>query len=273
MNILEQIEKDYNSFAPKERKIAMFIIHNPKRVQAMAITELAEQTESSVGSVTRFCKKMRCSNYADLKLKLAVASVKVPYVNVSKKSETTLERVNDFYRSVVDHTSSSVDESVILHITAMISAANRVYLFGIGSSGLTASELQARLSRMGITAFACETGDAMRISTALADEQDLIINISNSGNTPEIIESAEIAHDKHVPIVSFTSFSQSPLTILSDYTVLVYNSLFLDNESFINTKFSLMYVVDVLSVYLLENPEYAQNMKRTIQAIHDPKKI
>ncbi|WP_262315869.1 MurR/RpiR family transcriptional regulator [Lacticaseibacillus parakribbianus] len=273
MNILEEIEKSYNSFAPKERTIAMFIIHNPKLVQSMTITDLAARAHSSIASVTRFCKKMKCANYADFKIKLAVSTANGDAAKQKDPSHTTLTQVNEFYKKVVQHTISSVDESVILHVTSLIANAKRVYVFGIGSSGLTALELQSRLSRMGIVAFACTDGDAMRIATALLGQDDLIISISNSGNTPEIIQSVKIARKNHVQIVSFTSFSQSPLTELSDYTVLVYNSLFLDNESFINTQFSLLYVVDVLSVYLLEDPQYSENMRLTIEAVHEPKSL
>lgn len=270
MNIIKKIEQSYNSLAVKERKIAMFVIENSKAIQSMRITELAECTHTSIGSITRFCKKMQCKNYSDFKIQLAMSNGNSDYdKDFLDNNDTILKEVNMFYREVVNKNIQSIDEEKILSVSNSIVKANRVYVFGLGSSGLTAIELTNRLTRMGIIAFHCVDGDSMIISSTLMNENDTVIAISNSGNSQDIIEAVKLSKKNNATVIAFTSFSESPLTEHSDMVILVYNSLFLNSENFINTQFSLMYLIDILSVILLENPTLSHNMKKTIKAIHN----
>lgn len=269
MNILKKIEQSYNTLATKERDIAMYIINNPKVVQSITITQLAENTNTSIGSITRFCKRMECKNFSDFKLQMAIINANSSNKKNSDNNDNTLNEVNMFYREVINKNIESLDEKIILDISEKITTAKRVYIFGLGSSGLTAIELANRLLRMGIVVFTCTDSDSMTIASSLMDSKDLVIAISNSGNSRDIIHAVQSSKHNKATIVSFTSFSDSPLTKCSDLYILVYNSLFLNNENFINTQFSLMYLIDILSIFLLKNEGLSTTMKRTINAIHN----
>jgi DNA-binding MurR/RpiR family transcriptional regulator len=267
MDILKTIERTFNAFHPKERAVALYVVNHPRDVREMKITQLAQVTHTSIATVNRFSQKIGCKSYADFKIQLAVVTTEqrpVPAAN----SDDTLQQINEFYKHVINKSVERLDEETITQVVAKISQARKIYVYGIGSSGLTAKEFETRLSRMGLTAFACTDSHSMKIAASLLTAKDLVICISISGNTVEVIEAAQLARQQGATIISFTSFQKSKLTETSEITVLVYNALFLNRENFINSQFSLMYLIDVLSVYLLRDPAHAADMAQTISVIH-----
>lgn len=56
MNILDQIQVNFQNFFESEKKIAEFILKNPKKVIDMPIALLARNSNVSEASISRFCK-------------------------------------------------------------------------------------------------------------------------------------------------------------------------------------------------------------------------
>src|ERR1700743_1221663 len=70
-NALARIRVALPSMAKRARKIAEYVIQHPKKVIGMSVTELAEATDSSDGSVINFCQGLGLSGFQQLKLSLA----------------------------------------------------------------------------------------------------------------------------------------------------------------------------------------------------------
>ena len=66
-DFLAKVHTMYNQFTKAEKKVADFILQNPKKVLFMSITELADECQVGDTSVFRFCRTMgairnlRCS--------------------------------------------------------------------------------------------------------------------------------------------------------------------------------------------------------------------
>ncbi|MFC6315360.1 MurR/RpiR family transcriptional regulator [Lapidilactobacillus achengensis] len=271
MTIIRTIEQNFNTLAEKERQVALFVMNNAYNVRNMSIKELADKTDTSIATVTRFCHKVNCTSYADLKMKLTIATTANEPAKPAMPDDNTLDAINNFYEQVIISSIQIFDETIIQEVIRKIKTAHRIFIMGIGSSGLTARELEFRLGRMGLTAFACTDSHTMKIYSSLVTAKDVVISISISGNTTEVVEATKLAKKQQAKIIAFTSFESSELTKTSDVTVLVYNALFLNHESFINSQFSLMYLIDVLSTYLLRDKRYAKNLERTVGVVHPNK--
>ena len=57
-DFLAKVHTMYNQFTKAEKKVADFILQNPKRVLFMSITELADECKVGDTSVFRFCRTM-----------------------------------------------------------------------------------------------------------------------------------------------------------------------------------------------------------------------
>jgi DNA-binding MurR/RpiR family transcriptional regulator len=99
------------------------------------------------------------------------------------------------------------------------------------------------------------------------NENDLVIAISSSGETPAVVDAVRVAKNNGCKVIGLTSFSESTLAQLVDSNILVSNTLFIDKERFINSQFSVMYAIDILCMILLSDPYLNNRMQITIQTI------
>lgn len=101
-----------------------------------------------------------------------------------------------------------IEDQAIETVVGWIENANKTVIYGIGSSGFTAAELAQRLIRMGLNATGVTDSHLMIINSSIIKEGELVIAISNSGETPELIASLEIAKKKKAKIIALTSFQK-----------------------------------------------------------------
>ena len=107
----------------------------------------------------------------------------------------------------------------------------------------------------------------MLMNSSIITEEDLVIGISISGETTDVLQALRLAKLRGVSIIGLTAFSESKLAKLSDVYLLAYNSTFVNNERFVNSQFALMYVIDILSMKLLEDDRYQYTMLQTMETI------
>mgnify|MGYP003365698588 CR=1 FL=1 len=97
MSIVSTVEEQYPTLSRQERKVALKVIQSPKEVQKMTISSLAKTVDVSNATITRFVKKMGCTNFYNFKLQLAEspapkAPSSVKRTRLPIKSTTTTKR-------------------------------------------------------------------------------------------------------------------------------------------------------------------------------------
>ncbi|MBP1043606.1 MurR/RpiR family transcriptional regulator [Vagococcus sp. BWB3-3] len=263
MSILEEIQNQFPEFSEKEKQIATYLLQNSETIKNINISELAKLTHSSPATITRFAKKMNSSSFVDLKIRLNSSNASEP----EKMSLKKADQIYEFYSKVIENTRKITKKKQIETVVELIEKAERILILGVGSSGLTATELTQRLLRMGINVTSITDPHFMIISSSIATKNDLVIGISTSGETNEVVSSMNLAKKSGATIVSLTSFSNSQIAQLSDISLVSYSSSFVDNKRFINSQFATMYIVDIISTLLLEKEAYSYKMDRTIDVI------
>lgn len=264
-DILTRIQKDYLSFSKQERRIADYILRFSHQLHNMNIGELAEKTGTSNASITRFVKKIDCKNYADMKFNINAHAAPVEY----KKSNGIADEVFVFYQNVIKNTQYLIDMDKMAKFKTLVKNAKSINLIGASSSGTTAETFGVRLMRMGLVVKTHTDPIWMLMQASIAGPGDLFLAISNSGVTGCIVETLEQAKKKGADIVSITSFSENPVANLSDLVFYVYNTRFVHNEKFANSQFSNMYLIDVITTYLLEDEQFSHTLNTTRAVIND----
>ena len=64
--LVEKLKRDINSFTPRQRALAEFILQNPESLAFLTITDLAKRVEVSEATVTRFCSTLGYDGFAHL---------------------------------------------------------------------------------------------------------------------------------------------------------------------------------------------------------------
>lgn len=262
MTLVEKIEENFINFSPKERLIATYLLQEQKTIGNINIQELSMAVGSSPATITRFCRKVGCESFVELKIELQA---------IAKEKETVItgsfETVTQYYNRVIERTAQLLEERQIMQVIEYLKAANRIVIYGIGSSGLTAKEFAIRLSRMGLNAIAESDAHMIIIGSTTTSKGDVVIGFSNSGETKEVIHALKNAKQNGATVICVTSMKGSTITEVSDEICYVHSSRFVNNDQFANSQLSFYYLIDLITLELLENSIFASKMKLTIDEI------
>ena len=111
--------------------------------------------------------------------------------------------------------SANSAESLSRAVEAILKA-RRVNIYGIYHSGIVAKDLSFQLIRLGIAANFVEDTLMCSVSATMLGQDDLVIAVTSSGRTKEIIDAAKIAKENGATVVSLTCNKFSPMAKLSD---------------------------------------------------------
>lgn len=89
-------------------------------------------------------------------------------------------------RDAIAHLSTLLTDDFAQTVKCIIEAKGRVIISGIGKSAIIATKIVATLNSTGTPAIFLHAGDAIHGDLGTIQENDVVICISNSGNTPEI---------------------------------------------------------------------------------------
>ncbi|MGP4106034.1 MurR/RpiR family transcriptional regulator [Virgibacillus sp. L01] len=266
-SILDQIQLKYQALSKTEKKIADYVFKHNEDLLNIHISELANQINVSVAAITRFCKKIGAASFVEFKILLRGA------VEQSDDTHDAINGVNQIYESVIKSTNSLTNIDKYEKACEWILNAKKIYIYGIGSSGLSAEELNLRLSRMGFFVDTHTDSHAMIIASSILTPEDIVIAISSSGQTKEIIDGIDVAKRKHAKVISITSYSETPLANNSDLMLYTSSIKPYQVKGFLNSQLSILYSLDVLSMLLLNNKDSRNIHEQTLQALNEYKKI
>ena len=193
-----------------EQKIAAYIVAHPEQAASIASQELAQAIGTSNSTLTRFCKKLDYRNYIEFQTLLAAEGTP------GQTPDQTIRRIDHYYERTLDAACELVQPEDLDAFVDRIHQADKILIFGLGSSGLTASEFNMRLVQMGFTSSVMTDTFLMRVQSSLFSPKDLIIAVSNSGETPEVVSACRIAKSAGVQICLLTQSSRTELAKMAD---------------------------------------------------------
>lgn len=246
LNFANRLTQAQNQLSKTEVRLGDYIISHMEDISQLTIQELAKKANVSNATVTRFCKKMNYASFAELKSFLSREIKQEPIDNSG-----VIEVVGSFYDTMVGASKKMIDEKQLADLVSAIKKANKITLCGIGSSGLTANEFKYQLMRMGLTVDCVTDPHMMLMGAKLLGPEDLLICLSNSGETQALINACHIAQENKVTICTLTNFKDSTLTNLADICVYTSSVKSMHDGRFINTQLTMFFVLDCIFYELL----------------------
>ncbi|MCG7845319.1 MAG: SIS domain-containing protein [Methanomassiliicoccales archaeon] len=111
----------------------------------------------------------------------------------------------------VKRTIERVDEALISEIVDKLASSPKIFIYGVGRSGLVGEAFAARLVQIGLNVHFI--GDT---TTPIVEKGDLVFIISNTGETMSAVQTANIVRRIGAKVISITGSSHSKLGIASN---------------------------------------------------------
>ncbi len=219
--ILGRLAVLHTGLSPTARRIAEFILANASEVVHMSVTEAAERTQSSEGSVVGLCQQLGARGFQQLKIALArdlVQPVQFIHEDLSRSDNTAtvVEKIFASNIQALQDTLKTIDAAQVARAVEAIIQAQRVEVYGIGSAGPIAEDANYRLMRIGIESKVVIDSHVQAISASLTGPRVATITISHSGSTIETVTATRLAKEAGATTICVTNYGKSPLLKYTD---------------------------------------------------------
>lgn len=114
-----------------------------------------------------------------------------------------------------------LDNSFEQVVDLLLHCKGHVVVSGVGKSGHVAAKIAATLASTGTPAIYLNALDALHGDLGMVMADDVMLLLSNSGNTDELLRIVASLEDRHIPIVAMTGNADSLIAQHSDYHILV----------------------------------------------------
>ncbi|MGM0886014.1 MAG: MurR/RpiR family transcriptional regulator [Bacillota bacterium] len=222
-NLIYGIECSMDKFTKTEEELAHYILQRPEEVSQLTISQIAKKLHISPATITRFCQKLAFSGFNEFRheLKRFVDLRNTPKNMKNIKQVDYFAKLYQDHLGIIDNTFHITTYDNIQKAVSFLTKANKIHVYGIGSSGIAAQEFKSKFFRIGLTVEAITDPHQSMMDAALSNENSVVIGISISGKTKEVISAVKIAKKQGACILVFTGDQNSELSQLGDLTLLV----------------------------------------------------
>ncbi|KLU58866.1 putative HTH-type transcriptional regulator YbbH [Peptococcaceae bacterium CEB3] len=223
---LVRLRESVNGLPESEAKIARYILHHPAEFVNMAVQDLSRASHSSPAAVVRLWKSLGFDGYQDFKLRVASdlqTNPQVQYVELSGDYSfgSILHSVEDSNIQSIQNTLRLLRESDVKATAEALRTARQTVTMGVGASAVVADDIAQKLMRIGLPVSAAHDFHQGATLAAQIHEKDVLLAVSYSGTTTDVIEVAEIAKSGGARIIALTRFGNTPLSRLADICLCV----------------------------------------------------
>lgn len=249
-----------------EKKLIDSVIKMEKSdIVYLSITELSARLKVAEATIVRFCKKLGYKGFQDFKLSLSQELGRQDASAVN----SVVRRVALQMTDAISETSRNLDYDKCLEIAQLMINAQKIGAFGVGNSAITAMEFSSVLARIGMSVIATSDSHMQAMIAANMMAGDVVVLISVSGSTKDIIDVAEIAKQNGCTTVVITCYDHSPLAKYGDYVLNSTRREAAYEGGSVSTIASISYIVGVLynAIYEKLGPDAYERTLRAAGAV------
>ena len=139
---------------------------------------------------------------------------KKKYIKVAKE-------VIDLEIKALAKLKNNINDSFNLAVNQILKCQSKVILCGVGKSGLIANKIASTLSSVGTPSFCLSASDSSHGDLGSISKKDILILISNSGETNELKNIIQFANRNKILLIGIVSQKNSVLYRSSDIKLLI----------------------------------------------------
>ena len=219
--MLNQISLSLSALSGAERKVAECALADPKWFVHAAVADIARRSGVSQPTVIRFCRSMGFKGLPEFKIALSadMGNEGMPFVHEELNAQDDMAAVME---KVLGNTAAAIlgarrflDEAELERAVSLLVHARRIEFYGVGNSGIVAQDAQHKFFRFGISTVAYVDSHIQLMAASVLSPQDVLVAVSNSGLSREVLEAVEIAKNNGCVIIGLTR-PGSPLAEQAD---------------------------------------------------------
>lgn len=275
MNTLDKIQSHLELLSKSERKVAEVILASPQTAIHSSIATLARMADVSEPTVNRFCRRLDTKGFPDFKLHLAQSLANgTPYVNRNVEEDDSVDSyTSKIFESVMaslDTVKANLDIAAINRAVDLLTQAKKISFFGLGASAAVAHDAMNKFFRFNIPVVYFDDIVMQRMSCMNSGEGDVVVLISHTGRTKNLVEMANLARENDATVLAITS-RDTPLAQAATLPLLLDVPEDTDVYMPMVSRIAQLTLIDVLATgfTLRRGAKFRDNLKRVKEALKE----
>lgn len=275
MNMLEKIQSQLENLSKSERKVAEVILDSPTTAMHSSIALLARAAGVSEPTVNRFCHRLKTKGFPDFKLQLAQSLASgTPYVSRHVEQDDSVEsysgKIFESAMAGLDRVKQSLDINAVNRAVDLLTQSKKIAFFGLGASAAVAHDAMNKFFRFNVPVIYSDDIVMQRMSCMNSSEGDVMVLISHTGRTKNMVELAMMARENDATVLAITS-PGSPLA--REATLALTLDVPEDTDIYMPmvSRLAQLTLIDVLATgfTLRRGAKFRDNLKRVKEALRE----
>ncbi len=283
-SILTHINDIFFNLTKSEKRVATFVLEEPRKTQYMSISELAKSSGVADATVTRFCYKLGLRNFHAFKLEIAKATAlwgNLTEETVSEQDFNLPENCADLSAIVkklyINHTEAlrqtreMISHEAICKATQSLHNAKNVYCMGQGGSMVVAAEAYSLFLTISSKFSLVSDSHLQAITAANLGEEDVILFFSYSGATRDLIDLLSISDRVKCTVILVTRHPESAGAKKADIVIQCGSTESILRSGSVSARIAQLFVIDTLyeSYTAIDTIYYRKRKTKTVEALTD----
>ena len=273
-NFWELLQQHQSDLTKSGRMVAEYLVQHAAEAQYLSISSLARECQVAEATVFRFCRALGFEGYHEMRIALAQANATGVLVNQQEPAPdadtaTLCEHASALFMTAINGTQNALSTEAVDEAVNLMRAAKQVFCLGQGGSMLLANDICARFSSLSNKFRTAGDSHLQILAASLMGPEDVVLFISYSGATRDMLETLRTAKASGAKIILLTHYEDSPGAAMADVVLRCgAQESPLDSGS-IPIKVAVLYVGEVLLLrYMLDDPEHTNEAQdRTSEAV------
>lgn len=260
MSILDKLNNKEIKLSKSHKILLEYIKKNINDVSYKSISEIADESNLSKSTITRFIQTMGFDSFKEFQIEIAKETRYQNNENIINSSITQNDSLIDVAYKLIESSSiilqknfRNLDIHKINTCVEKILKSRRIYFVGIGYSGNIAMEYSYKFMRIGINCNYFVDSHTMIALSSIMDKDDLVIAISHTGNTREVIKSCKLAAQNNSTVISITSNENSQLSKISNVSINYISDESLFETGSLSTKTVQGFLLDLIYTQVVKS--------------------
>ncbi|MCX7885501.1 MAG: MurR/RpiR family transcriptional regulator [Caloramator sp.] len=250
MRLEDLINRNYSKLNENDIYILKYILNNKEKCSCISINELAKHCNVSRTTILRLVQKLGFDGFSEFKVFIKWQLEKNRKIN---DNITLDEFYKDLYKTI-----KLLKDTDFSSIIKLIDESEKIFIYGTGTAQNIIAQDLKRVFLIAEKYFHIIEGyTELNIIIPSLTPKDLLIVISLSGNTQNILECINEISLRNIPIISITRFGNNKLSTIANHNLYLYISSFNITENKKIENFSPYFILN--DVLVREYIKYKQN--------------
>lgn len=252
-SVIENIKHNFEELFPAEKKTAQYILDHLEEVTLLNISQLAKKAHASEASIVRMAKHLGYNGFFQMRLLLSNDVAQKDSDMLNNAPLLTSEKIFSACANRIRSLSSLISTNDLLCAAKLICEARICHIIGAGNTIPIASDLGFRLQRNGQSCMYSSLPEQYFNNIALGDSSDLVIAISRSGASTQVLKALSLAKKKEMKILVITADPNSQIMDFSDAILQINDTNEMHDQNVRADSHLLELAVNDALIYVIKN--------------------